>query len=432
MATVLKGLQIARDIPYREPDALFALGGADGMGKSVYLPVGASLIDRHMLILGSPATGKTNMLLHLARGLRANLTENDALVILDPTGEYYNALYQKGDVVFADDKRATGPDGPECWNLFEEFTDDSRLIEDASALFGLLFEEHIQSAAHPFYPTAARDLIMALAVYLKRRGDSELCTCQALRELIDGFDMESMCQILDAAPEFRAFASYLGEGERAQGVVAHLQQAARELLAGRFGSRGTLGIRKLMRARGGRTIFVCYDPARGPLTRPVFAALMDLCLTEALSRVERDGTVTLLLDGPCVPGRLPHLEDALALGRARGLRILMAETGVAAIKARYQAAAGPMLGQIGTTVAFRLWDRESRSYVKSLYGRHRAVESYRSTVQRGMVEQVMDEHVISDEDLTALQTGESIIATLHYPPFLFRLRPYGTESVGHF
>ena len=33
MATVLKGLQIARDIPYREPDSLFALGGADGMGK---------------------------------------------------------------------------------------------------------------------------------------------------------------------------------------------------------------------------------------------------------------------------------------------------------------------------------------------------------------------------------------------------------------
>lgn len=86
MATVLKGLQIARDIPYREPDALFALGGADGMGKSVYLPVGASLIDRHMLILGSPATGKTNMLLHLARGLRANQTENDALVILDQIG----------------------------------------------------------------------------------------------------------------------------------------------------------------------------------------------------------------------------------------------------------------------------------------------------------------------------------------------------------
>lgn len=432
MATVLKGLQIARDIPYREPDALFALGGSDGMGKSVYLPIGTNLIDRHLLVLGSPATGKTNLLLHLARGLRANLTENDMLVILDPAGEYYNALYQKGDVVFADDKRAAGPDGAECWNLFEEFTDDARLIEDASSLFGLLFEERIRGAARPFYPTAARDLIMALAVYLKRRGDSDLCTCQALRELIDGFDMDSMCQLLEAAPEFRAFASYLGDGERAQGVVADLQQAARELLAGRFGARGTLGMRKLLHARGGRTVFVCYDPARGPLTRPVFTALMDLCLTEALSRVEPDGVVTVLLDGPCVLGRLPHLEDALALGRAKGLRILMAETGIGALKARYEAAAEPMLGEIGTTVAFRLRDRESRAHVKNLYGRHRAVESYRSTVQRGMVEQVMDEHVISDEDLTALQTGESIIATLHYPPFLFRLRPYGAEPVGHF
>ena len=37
---------------------------------------------------------------------------------------------------------------------------------------------------------------------------------------------------------------------------------------------------------------------------------------------DSDGTVTLLLDGPCVLGRLPPLEDALSLGRARGLRIL--------------------------------------------------------------------------------------------------------------
>ena len=86
MQTVLKGLQIARDIPYREPDALFALGGVDGMGKSVYLPVGESLLNRHMLLVGSAATGKTNMLLHMARGLRTNMTENDVMVIFDPTG----------------------------------------------------------------------------------------------------------------------------------------------------------------------------------------------------------------------------------------------------------------------------------------------------------------------------------------------------------
>ena len=76
---VLKGLQIAKDIPYRDPEAVFALVGTDGMGKGAYLPVGDSMLDRHMLLLGSAATGKTNMLLHLSRNLRANLSQDDVI-----------------------------------------------------------------------------------------------------------------------------------------------------------------------------------------------------------------------------------------------------------------------------------------------------------------------------------------------------------------
>ena len=108
----------------------------------------------------------------------------------------------------------------------------------------------------------------------------------------------------------------------------------------------------------------------------------------------------------------------------------MAANSVAALEARYGAQTQGMLSAVGATVAFRLTERASREYVKGLYGRHRALESYRSSVQRGMVEQVVDEHVIGDEDLTALQTGESIISTLHYAPFLFRLRPYGADAQG--
>ena len=85
-----------------------------------------------------------------------------------------------------------------------------------------------------------------------------------------------------------------------------------------------------------------------------------------------------------------------------------------------------ILDGFGTTVAFRLHDRAGRAFVKNLYGRHRVVETFTSSVQvRGVIEQVMDQYVIEDEDLTALQTGESIIATMHYPPFSFRMKPYG-------
>jgi len=70
--------------------------------------------------------------------------------------------------------------------------------------------------------------------------------------------------------------------------------------------------------------------------------------------------------------------------------------------------------------------RAGSSFVKNLYGRHRVVETFTSSVQvRGVIEQVMDQYIIEDEDLTAMQTGESIVATLHYPPFSFRMKPYG-------
>lgn len=426
-SAVLKGLQISRDIPYRDPEALFALVGTDGSGKNAYLPVGQTMLERHLMLLGSGATGKSNMLMHMARNLRANLTADDCLLVFDPTGEYYRALYQKGDVVLADDERAGSAEDAR-WNLFNELSDDDRLIGDASALCEQLFRDRIAQSAEPFYPTAARDLTMALIVYLKRRSEPELCNNQALRELIDGFDAQSMCEILQSQPALRAFCGYMDDenGPRTQSVVAALQQSARELFQGRFGEKGELGIRPLIRARGGKVIFICYDPARGAMTRPVFGALCDLALAEALSRLVKDGRVYLLLDDFCLLPRMPHLEDALLLGRDKCLHLLLSAVGTEAIRVRYGDAASSLLGAVGTTVAFRLQERQSRDYVKNLYGRHRVVETYHSTVQmRGIVEQVVDEYIVSDEDLTALQPGESIVATMHYPPFRFRLKPYG-------
>jgi len=80
--TILKGLQIAKDIPYRDPDAFLSLVGADGNGKNAFLPIGDMLLSRHILLLGGPGTGKSNMMRHLIRNLRANLTDAD-----EPVGD---------------------------------------------------------------------------------------------------------------------------------------------------------------------------------------------------------------------------------------------------------------------------------------------------------------------------------------------------------
>ena len=419
--TILKGLQIAKDIPYRDPDAFLSLVGTDGSGKSAYMPVGDSLLSRHVLLLGSPGTGKSNMMCHLLRNLRVNLSTEDMLVVFDPTGTYGTLFAQTGDIVFADDPRASDGDGEAQWNLFAELTDSDRMLEDASALCDMLFEERIRTAPDAYYAIAARDLTLALIVYLCRQSDPSLRNNETLRGLIDGFDAESMLTILESLPELRALGAYLVKptSQQTLGVVAALQQAARELFQGRFNRAGALSMRKALRAKGGMVLFVCYDAQRGRTTGPVFATLIDLCMQEILSRTENEGNVYLLLDDLCALPRLTHLEDALLFGRNKGLRLVMALSGVNRLSERYgELGAQTILDSFGTTVAFRLHDRAGRSYIKNLYGRHRVVESFTSSVQvRGVIEQVMDQYIIEDEDLTALQTGESIVATMHYPPF---------------
>ena len=417
--TILRGLQISRNIPYRDPNATFSLIGTDGNGKNSYLPVGEELLSQHMLLLGAPATGKSNMLYHLLRNLRANLAQDDLLLVFDPTGEYVDSFRQTDDLVVGAAK-----DDAQHWNLFEELNEDDRVAEDASSLCDTLFGQRIRQSPDPYVMTAARDLFFALIVYLRRQEDASLRNHQALRELIDGFDTESMLAILDSQPELRALRPCIADEDdpRTLAIVSALQKAARELLQGGLRLEGTFSIRQLMADKGGKVVFLRYDTAHGAGDGAMFSAMLDLALQRLLQRDFGEGRLYLLLDQPDVLPKLPHLPDALALGRDRGLRLMLALRESGGFAQEY----GPVaLSAFGVTVAFRMRDRETRDYVKRLYGRHRIVESYTSAVgSRGLNEEALDTFVIEDEALTALETGESILSTQHYPPFYFRMKQW--------
>jgi hypothetical protein len=412
--TILKGTRIENEIPLRDSNALFSLPGTDGTGKNASLPVGEELLGHHMLLLGSPGTGKTNMLRHLLRNLRVSLTERDVLVVFDPAGAYATPLLQPGDIVFADDQRASDGVGEAQWNLFLELATGERTVQDAEMLCATLFTQELRAAANPRPVEAARDLMLALIVYLCRQSDPTLRNNETLRALIDGYDAASMATILEGLPEFRSIAPNLTDAY-GRTAAAALQRVARGLLQGRYSAAGTMSMRRTLRRKGGRTVFVCGDPLRSSATGAVSATLIDLCLQEILSRTEKEGNVYLLLDDVCALPPLPRLMDALRFGPARGLRLILSLSGLAELCDRYgQTGAQVILEAFGTAVAFRLRDPAARAYVQGLHGDRRATED----TQPGRP-------VIEDEDLLALQTGETIVAALHHSPFRFRAKIFG-------
>lgn len=411
--TNTRSKQIAREVTLRDPSAFISLVGADGNGKNAFLPMGDSLLSRHLLLLGAPGTGKTNMMFHLFRNLRVNLTDEDVLVVFDPSGDYFTQFGQQGDIVFANDQRASDGSGEGQWNLFTELMDDDRLIQDATALCASLLADHLAEACGKQTLAAARDLLLALIVYLCRQEDATLRNNETLRALIDDFDPESMLTILDSLPELRVTGMYLKipESLETQSVIALLKKAGREILQGRFGTEGSLGMRRTLRRKKGKTVFICGDS--GLTGGEVYAALLDLCLQEVLFRSENEGNVYLLMDHIGVLPKLHYLQAALQFGRAKGLRLMLAARSAAQLTGRYgETDAQALLTAFGTVVAFALHEGGARTFVKELYG----------TVR---LEGRPDTYLIGDEELATLQTGESIVATFQTPPFYFRMKRYG-------
>ncbi len=412
---VLKGLTIHDDVPFRDAGAQLALAGFDGAGRSAFLPVGETLLGRHALLLGSGGCGKTNMMLSLARVLRAGLSPDDTMIVLDMGGAYRRAVFQKNDTV---------PEGGNGWSLFAELNDDDSLVEEADEIVGALFSDRLRKSVNPAYTAAARDLLMALIVYIKRSGDAELACNRALRGLVDGFDTDSMRRILTSQPELAAFAAYIrdDDGDRTLGIASELQRAAREIFRGDYATEGGFSAREFVRSRGGKALFIECAPSDSERSAP--AAMCGLCIKEALEYTGK-GKTYIMLDGLCAMPEIPRLTDALLCGRDRGIRMIVSASDMKGLITRYGADAPATLASAGTIFAFRSRDKESRAFVKSLYGRHRVIEGYRPAASYNAVQYAVDEYLIGDEELSALGTGESIVAASGLPPFRFRTKPYG-------
>ena len=413
-----------KPVPYPASSPICAFAGTDANAAKLTVPLDADLLSRHIMFLGGIGTGKTNAFEQIIAQLRNNMTADDIMIIFDTKGDFYRSFYKPGDVVISNDSTATGPNGEDYWNIFNEIENDEHMEENIVEIAKALFHKKLEKTNQPFFPNAAKDLFAAVLTHFTRNNDTLHGDNQALRSFLDSSPTAQLRDMLGQHDDMQAMVSYIADDWSPQtlGVMSELQQLSREIFLGNFKKQGSLSIRNLVRSKGGRFVFVEYDIGVGAMLSPIYSLLFDMAIKEALCRKKSEGSVYFVADEFRLIPNLQHVDDAVNFGRSLGVKFMIGIQNVEQVYESYgeQRARSIMSGFL-TSVAFRVTDASSKKYIKELHGENRKKETYMSAVQtRGITENIREAHVVEDWDITNLGLGEAIIGLPGKPPFRFK------------
>ena len=227
-----------------------------------------------------------------------------------------------------------------------------------------------------------------------------------------------------------AVMTYVGDGANPQGlgVFAELQTVIRKILIGSFAKKGTFSIRKFIRERRARTLFIEYDLSHGSTLIPIYKLLIDLALKEAMgddakARVNK-GNVYVFCDEFKLLPDLMHIDDAVNFGRSLGIKVFAGLQSVDQLEENYGAArAKNIIAGFSSILAFRANDESTRQFVVGKFGKNYVLEQNIS-ISNSISEEKRIGNVVEDWELCNLKVGEAIVGLLDIPPFRFKFDQY--------
>lgn len=428
-SNVLYGDSLYRTIPnINTTEPVCVLSGTDGMGQRAYIPFDANILSRHMMLLGGIGTGKTNAFFQIISKINEKITEDDVMIIFDTKGDFYKEFYTPGDIVISNDETATGADGLNFWNIFNEVSNDEHLLESVVELSKSLFAEQIEKTNQVFFPNAAKDLFMACILHFIRTKPPVERTNKNLMNFISSSTTAELRAMLQQHSDLRGMISYIEKDDSAQtqGVKSVLDQTVREIFIGNFCKTGTLSLKNLVKKKGGKKVFIEYDLSVGKMLSPVYSLMFDFAIKEALSRQKSSGNVYFITDEFSLLPNLEHIDDAVNFGRSLGIKFMIGIQNVEQIYDNYgEERARSIMSGFLTGLMFRVNDGKSREYIQQRYGKCQKIESYIPTNQKnGVVEEQREAFVIEDWDVNNLLLGQAIIGMPNVQPFVFRFDEY--------
>lgn len=406
-------------------------------GKSFFL--NNKILSRHILLLGGIGVGKTNVFNLIMKQLFSKENgEDNITVIFDTKGDFINKFYTEGDIVIANDDKYKNL--TYYWNVFEEIkmSGDYEAQELMAKEIGKNLFNDRKSSSQPFFANAAMDIFSKTLIHflrVDRKNKSEgvnddILNNHELCRFFQEANVKTYINMCKLYPDFKGSLSYFGTGEsnQALGVFGELNSMINDYFVGVFSKKASIerefSMRKYVREKKNRKIFIEYDLTVGDTLTPMYRLLIDIALKEALGRSRSEGDVYLIIDEFKLLPKLQHLNDALNFGRSLGIKVIAGIQNISQLFDIYGESGGAVVASgFSSIFAFRTPDSKSREYVSHLFGRNYYTLNYFNSAGE-YVSENREGYTVEDWDLLNLGIGEAVIGLANFKPFYFSFEEY--------
>lgn len=429
---VLYGEDIEKNtIPYPPSNSLVRLPTVEGRDVGL----NDVLLSTHMLLVGSSGCGKTTLLNKIVKQILEQSTDQDAMIIFDPTGGYARRFYQPGNKRHMIAGTGSEYGSQLCsWNIFDEMCIRKNLFDQRYRQLAREFAKTIMSGrknqTQPFFTDAPTDLIADVLIdhvqIAAKQNDASILTTRNFVDWIRRAGMEEWLALTEK-PEFRGHRKYIGSdisrlSNQALGVFGEMQSAIEDLSAALEGNeKYPFSMRDIIQNPGGKVLFLEYDLTLGELQMPLFRLWLDLAMKFALGRYSgTKGNIWLIVDEQSMLSDLKYFSDALNFGRQHGLKIISALQSINQFRDGFGEQADSLLAGFGSCFAFRCNDAATREYLSGRFGRNFVSLNYRDAKDAPLSE-TREGYVIEDWDLPQ-KAGEAVLDLCYEDSHPFRCR----------
>ena len=315
----------------------------------------------HLLISGSPGTGKSTTIYELLARIRAR---GERCICFSPSGDFIQWFFRENT------DRILNPFDQRCpsWDLWAECRESYHHELLAAAIV-----PDPARASDPFWNTAARAVIASLIQSIGARDEGSIAR---MLELLTQVDLETLYEYLRGT-EGAALVDPAGE----RTAVSIRTNAATYARAFKYLplDRDPFHIRDWVRSEEtGGWVFLNAQREQLDAVRPVMSAWLEI-FTNALTSLppSRTRRVWLVIDELHSLNRIPSLEPFLAEGRKYGGCGVIAFHQVAQLRERYgKDGAEALTGACATWVCLRQNDPETAKWMAESFGQVEVSETH--------------------------------------------------------